>query len=144
MLLFFVFRFGILLFLTFGYLSKTSLEKLEFRQPQKWKRQKKQTCWQEQLAQVCSQIVSVFLFGVSLNFACCAENTKNVASAKKQKYCVQSWSKVVLQTGPSMLRNKIGPVFNTTCWSLFCLFLVVFWKLYSFCRENEIQKKRSF
>ena len=52
--------FGILLlFLNFGYLSKISLEKLEIPKTPKWKMQKKKrTFWQQQLAQVCSQIVS--------------------------------------------------------------------------------------
>ena len=27
--------------------------------------------------------------------------------------CVKNWSRVVLKTGPSMLYNKIGPMFNT-------------------------------
>ena len=56
---------------------------------------KKRTFWQEQLAQVCSQIVSFFLFCVSLNFAFFAENTikigvsapppKKKKTQKKQK-----------------------------------------------------------
>ena len=37
--------------------------------------EKKRTFWQEQLAQVCSQIVSFFVFCVSFNFAFFAENT---------------------------------------------------------------------
>ena len=37
--------------------------------------QEKRTFWQEQLAQVCSQIVYVFFFVCSLNLACFAENT---------------------------------------------------------------------
>ena len=53
--------------------------------------QKKWTFSQEQLAQVCSQIVSFFLFGVSFNFACFAENTIKIGvsatpkNKKKQK-----------------------------------------------------------
>ena len=46
-------------------------------------------------------------------------NTKNNA----KESCVKNWSKVVLKMGPSMLRNRIGPIFNTTVWSFnFCLF----------------------
>ena len=69
--------------------------------------------------------MSFFLFCVSLNFACFAENTIQIGvSAKKQKKkkkntkkktkkpSVKNWSKLALKTGPSMLRNKIGPVFN--------------------------------
>ena len=39
------------------------------------------------LAQLCSQIVSLFLFCVSFNFACFAENTPKigVSAQKKQK-----------------------------------------------------------
>ena len=46
---------------------------------------KKRTFWQEQLAQVCSQIVSFFLFCVSLNFAFFAENTIKTGVSAKQK-----------------------------------------------------------
>ena len=46
---------------------------------------KKRTFWQEQLAQVCSQIVSFFLFCVSLNFAFFAENTINIGVSAKKK-----------------------------------------------------------
>ena len=37
--------------------------------------QKERTLEQEQLAQLCSQIVCFFFFGVSLNFVFFAENT---------------------------------------------------------------------
>ena len=47
---------GICYFLNFGYLSKTSLGNLEIPK----NAGKKQTLWQEQLAQVCSQIVFLF------------------------------------------------------------------------------------
>ena len=71
---------------------------------------------------MCSQIVSFFLFCVSLNFACFAENTIKIGVSAKRKRkkntkqtkkpSVKNWSKLALKTGPSMLRNKIGPVFN--------------------------------
>ena len=71
---------------------------------------------------MCSQIVSFFLFCVSFNFACFAENTikigvsankkKKQNTKKNKKPSVENWSKLALKTGPSMLRNKIGPVFN--------------------------------
>ena len=107
--------------------QKSSLKKMETaKKKQKWKMHKKRTFWQEQLAQVCSQIVSFFLFRVSLNFAFFAENTikigvsappqkkrkKKNTNKKKQKPSVKNWSKLALKTGPSMLRNKIGPVFS--------------------------------
>ena len=102
----------------------------------KMKNAEKWTFWQEQLAQVCSQIVSFFLFCVSLNFACFAENTIKIGvSAKKFKKhtknknpSVKNWSKLALKTGPSMLCNKIGPVFNATNGSFFCFFFFLFLK----------------
>ena len=48
--------------------------------------QKKRTLEQEQLAQLCSQIVCFFFFCVSLNFVFFAENTIKIGvSAKKKK-----------------------------------------------------------
>ena len=42
-----------------------------------------------------------------------------------------------------MLRNIIGPVFNfRNCVFFCCLFLLVFQKSSSFCRDNEIFKKK--
>ena len=52
---------------------------------QKWKMHKKRTFWQKQLAQKCSQIVSFFLFCVSLNFAFFAENTIKIGVSAPQK-----------------------------------------------------------
>ena len=42
-----------------------------------------------------------------------------------------------------MLRNKIGPVFNATNGFFLCLFSSFFEKSSSFCRENEIFKKKN-
>ena len=48
--------------------------------------QKKRTLTQEQLAQLCAQIVCFFFFRVSLIFAFFAENTIKIGvSAKKKK-----------------------------------------------------------
>ena len=108
-------------FLNLGYLSKNISETLEIAKNTKMKNAQKRTFWQEQLAQMCSQIVSFFLFCVSLNFAFFAENTIKIGvSAKKKKKntkktkkpSVKNWSKLALKTGPSMLRNQIGPVLN--------------------------------
>ena len=61
---------------------------------QKWKMHKKRTFWQKQLAHKCSQIVSFFLFCVSLNFAFFAENTIKIGvSAKKTKKKTQKKQK---------------------------------------------------
>ena len=63
---------------------------------------KKRTFWQEHLAQVCSPIVSFFLFCVSLIFAFFAENTKNRGFRQKKKKNTQNKNKnLVLKTGPS-------------------------------------------
>ena len=69
-----VFLLWNLIFLDFWIPIKTSLPKLAIPKPPKWQMQKKKDFWQQQLAQVCSQIVC-FIFGVSLKFTCAAENT---------------------------------------------------------------------
>ena len=100
---------------------------------------------------MCSQIVSFFLFCVSLNFAFFAENTiklgvsakkKRKKNTKNKKPSVKNWSKLALKTGPSMLRNKIGPVFNARNVVFLFLFLLFLEKSSSFCRENEISKNK--
>ena len=63
-----------------------------------------------------------FSFLCFFKFCIFAENTIKIGvSAKKKrkktqkknkKPSVKNWSKLALKTGPSMLRNKIGPVFN--------------------------------
>ena len=143
-------------FVAFWFLEacqKTSLKKWKFQKYQKWKMQKKKrTFWQEQLAQLCSQIVS-FSFMYFCKFCFFAENTikigvsappKKEKNTKKQKNpSVKNWSKLALKTGPSMLRNKIGPVFNARHGSFFCFFFFFFFaKSSSFCRENEIFKTK--
>ena len=98
---------------------------------------------------MCSQIVSFFLFCVSLNFACFAENTikigvsaqKKKKQKKQKKPSVKNWSKLALKTGPSMLRNKIGPVFNARNGS-FVLF-VCFFILFFLQRERDFQKQKN-
>ena len=116
---------------------------------------KKRTFWQEQLAQVCSQIVSFFSFLRFFKFCIFAENTIKIGvSAKKKrkktqkknkKPSVKNWSKLALKTGPSMLRNKIGPVFNARNVVFFLFLFLLFFsfeKSSSFCRENEIFKNK--
>ena len=78
--------------------------------------------------------MSFFLFCVSLNFAFFAENTITIGvSAKKtqtknKKPSVKNWSKLALKIGPSMLRNKIGPVFNARNGSFVFVYLLLFLK----------------
>ena len=40
-------------------------------------------------------------------------------------FCVKSCSKSCVKAGPRMLRNKMGPVFNTTTWSFFVVFVFI-------------------
>ena len=54
---------------------------------------------------------------------------------------LKNWSKLALKTGPSMLRNKIGPVLTLEM-GHFCLFSSCFEKSSSFRRENEIYKNK--
>ena len=66
--------------------------------------QKKRTLEQEQLAQLCSQIVCFFFFCVSLNFVFFAENTIKIGvSAKQKKKQKKKNNKCYkLKTGPSI------------------------------------------
>ena len=93
-----------------------------------------------------------FSFLCFFKFCIFAENTIKIGvSAKKKrkkhkknkKPSVKNWSKLALKTGPIMLRNKIGPVFNARNGSFFFGFFFCFFeKSSSFCRENEIFKKQ--
>ena len=102
--------------------QKTSLKKLEIAKKTKMKNaQKKDILTRAVSTGVLTNSV-FFLFCVSLNFAFFAENTikigvsankkKKKNTKKNKKPSVKNWSKLALKTGPSMLRNKIGPVFN--------------------------------
>ena len=61
-----------------------------------------------------------YYFCVSLKFALFAENTIKIGFQTKKEnrkktntnLSVKHWSKYKLKTGPSMLRNIIGPVLN--------------------------------
>ena len=66
--------------------------------------QKKGTLEQDQLAQLCAQIVSFFFFCVSLIFAFLAENTIKIGvSAKKKNKKNKKINKFYkLKTGPSI------------------------------------------
>ena len=88
---------------------------MEILKTAKWKMQQK-TLWQEQLGPVSSQIVSFYF---SLNFAFWLKTLNPIGVSAKQKkqtniiLDVKNWSsKYKFKTGPSMLRNIIGPVFN--------------------------------
>ena len=77
-----------------------------------------------------------FSFLCFFKFCMFAENTiKTGVSAQKQKEkntkknkkpSVKNWSKLALKTGPIMLRNKIGPVFNARNGSFFFGFFFCF------------------
>ena len=60
----------------------------------------KRTFWQEQLAQLCSQIV-FFLFCVSFIFAFLAENTIKIGVSAPQKTKINN-TFYKLKTGPSI------------------------------------------
>ena len=72
-----------------------------------------------------------FLWRCFFRFCISVENTIKIGVSAKQKRktqkhtknpSVKNWSKLALKTGPSMLRNKIGPVFNATNGSFFFFF----------------------
>ena len=134
-------------FLIFGYLSKTSLKFLDIAKKQKWIMQKDGRFWEEQLAQVYSQIMTCFTFLCFFKMCMfCSKHNKNRGigqkkkqkTSKKQKTCYKNWSKVVLNIGPSMLRNKLDQFLTQLfVFPSFCFF----WKSSSFCREKESLKK---
>ena len=92
-------------------------------------------------------------FAVLFFFQFCmfAENTikigvsappqKKKNTKKNKKPSVKNWSKLALKTGPSMMRNKIGPAFNARNGS-FVFGYLFFFLSSSFCRENEIFKNK--
>ena len=130
-------------FLNLGYQNIS--QKFGKSEIPKWKmQQKKQTFGQEQLAQVCSQIVCF----VSWKFAWFAENTiAIVVSTRKQKqkwhiFKVKNWSKSNLKIGPSMLRNKLGPVFYIVNFVFCCCFCSFCQKYSPLCRENKSFKNK--
>ena len=67
--------FGVLLVLSFGYLSKSISQTLDIPKNPNMKNAENRTLWQEQLAQVCSQIVS-FFFLVFLEILHCLLKTQ--------------------------------------------------------------------
>ena len=133
--------FGILSIFNLGYQNIS--QKFGKSEISKWKMQQKQTFGQEQLAQVCSQIVCF----VSWKFAWFAENTiAIVVSTRKQKqqwhiFKVKHWSKSNLKIGPSMLRNKLGPIFNIVNF-VFCCFCLFCQKDSPLCSENKSFKNK--
>ena len=89
--------FAILLFWDFWKPVKNISEKMEIGKTAKNEKcRKKRTFWQELLAQLCSQIVSSFLFCVSFNFAFLQKNSIKIGvSAPPQK------KNLKLKSGPS-------------------------------------------
>ena len=57
-----------------------------------------------------------------------------------KKASIKNWSKVVLQIGPCMLRNIIGPVFNTAFWSLL-EFLLLFENIFLPAERRGFERK---
>ena len=65
-------------------------------------RKKKRTFWQELLAQLCSQIVSFFLFLCFFQFCIFAENTIKIGVSTKKDKHKQKINKILkLKGGPS-------------------------------------------
>ena len=78
--------------------------------------------WQEQLTQLCSHMVCFSFWACLQNLHFCWKHYKIVVSTKNQNN--EKCKTCVKKTGPSMLRNIIGQIFNTTFWSLlFCYFI---------------------
>ena len=63
---------------------------------------------------------------------------------KTKKASGKNSSKLALKLGPSMLRNKIGPVFNARNGSfVFVKFVIYFWKTLFFLQvERDFQNKK--
>ena len=99
-----------------------------------------------QLAQLCSRIVILF-FGDGLkNADYCWKLYKNLGfsivwKGKKTPKCpkgwVKTWSKVESKLGPSMLRNIIGPSFDTKKGNF--VFSLFFWMI-----SPSLQKEEDF
>ena len=157
LLLFFVFvAFIFCYFSNFGNLSKNISEKMEIGKTAKMKNAEKKT---DILTRTVSTGVftnSVF-FSILCFFKFCmfAESTIKIGVSppplpkknqkknkkKKQNSKVKKWSKLKLKSGPIMLRNIMGPLFNFKIVSFFFWFVVQ--TSSSFCRENEIFKKKT-
>ena len=110
-------------------------------------RKKRTICFQ--LAQLCSEMVFL-IFWCGLKNADFAENTiqivvsacfeKKEKCQKRQKGWVKTWSKVESKLGPSMLRNIIGPSFDSKNGNVVLLFF--FWRIsFSLQKEEELWKK---
>ena len=69
---------------------------------------------------MCSQIVFFFFVFLCLFQFCIF--AQNIIKIEVKNSKVKNWSKLKLKTGPSMLRNKIGPVFNARDGSFFVSF----------------------
>ena len=123
----------------FGILAtypKTSLKKMEIAKNPKMKNAPKKDILTRAISTGVLTNSVFFSFLCFFKFCIFAENTikigvsapkKRKRHKKNKKPSVKNWSKLALKTGPSMLRNKIGPVFNARnvvfFWFLFLLFL---------------------
>ena len=107
-------------------IKKTSFKNLEIPKTPKIKDAEKT----DTLARTVSTGVHNFCV-VFFLFACFAQSTI------KKTHILNVWSKYKLKTGPSMLRNIIGPIFHLLNCVFGLLFLLVVEKSFSFCTENE-------
>ena len=99
------FLFLLLSYFVIFWMLETTLKNMEIPKTTKIKHaeKEKRTFWQEQLAQVCSRIVSFFVFCVSFNFAYFAENTIKigVSAPSPPKKHNKNNKLLKLKTGPS-------------------------------------------
>ena len=111
--------------------QKTCLKNLDIAKKRKMKNaQKKDILTKAVSTKVLTNSV-FFSFLCFFKFCIFAENTikigvsankkKEKNTKKNKKPSVKNWSKLALKTGPIMLRNKIGPVFNARNGSFFFL-----------------------
>ena len=126
-------------FFDFNYLSKNISEKFGNckKNPKMKNAQKKDILTRAVSTGVLTNSV-FFSFLCFFKFCIFAENTikigvsakrkKGKKTQKKKKPSVKNWSKLALKTGPSMLRNKIGPVFNARNGSFVFVYFLFFLK----------------
>ena len=122
------------IFLIFGNQSKNISEKMEIPKIAKMKNAEKTDILTRTISTIVFTNSVFFSFLCFFKFCIFAENTINIGVSPKQrkntktnrKTSVKNWSKLALKTGPSMLRNKIGPVFNARNESFFVYFLLFF------------------
>ena len=131
----FLLWYFVCVFLIFGYLPKTYLEKLEIPKTPKMKKAEKTDILTRAASTGVLTNSVFFCFGVSLEFACFAENTIKLwfqqKTTKKQKFlclklvqgCVKNWSKYVAQQNWTSFQHNFLVIFCVTFVFEYPLFL---------------------